>query len=86
MELEPFIIAALTMVSVAHAMAGVSRPIAGYILSTLQVVLVGAMFLVQQRSTATPRQKMLMNILPRDVRASMKLLGVVPDIVSYGCC
>lgn len=83
-SMEPFILAALTMVSIVHAMAAVSRPVAGYILSVIQVVLVGALSF--QREHTTPLQEALKRSLPKDVRTSMKLLGLVPDIVTYGCC
>ncbi len=74
------------MVSVVHAMAAVSRPVAGFMLSALQVVLVGAMFVERDRHSPTPMQRALKEIIPKDVRSAMKLLGLVPDIVKYGCC
>ncbi len=74
------------MVSVVHAIAATSRPVAGYIMSALQVVLVGAMFVERDRTSATPTQRALMTILPKDVRSAMKLLGLFPDIVKFGCC
>lgn len=82
--MEPFIFAALTMVTAVHAMAAVSRPVAAYILSALKVVLFGALYI--QRDRTTPVQELLKQGLPKDVRTSMKLLGLVPDIVSYRCC
>ncbi len=84
--MQPFLVAALTMVSIAHTMAAVSRPVAGFMLSALQVVLVGAMFVERSRHSATPMQRALMTIIPKDVRSAMKLLGLVPDIKKYGCC
>ncbi|RDX45349.1 hypothetical protein OH76DRAFT_1300383, partial [Lentinus brumalis] len=83
---QPFLVAALTMVSIAHTMAAVSRPVAGFMLSALQVVLVGAMFVERSRHSATPMQRALMTIIPKDVWSAMKLLGLVPDIKKYGCC
>ncbi|KAI0694479.1 hypothetical protein C8T65DRAFT_584988, partial [Cerioporus squamosus] len=82
--MEPLILAALTMVTIVHAMAAVSRPVTGYILSALKVVLLGVLTLTKQRHT--PLQSALMEHLPKDVRTAMKLLGVVPDIVTYACC
>lgn len=72
------------MVTVIHAIAAVSRPVAGYVLSTMQVVLLGALFYGKER--ATPLQHTLMNKLPKDVRTAMKMLHLVPDIVTYACC
>lgn len=82
--MEPLVLAALIMVTIVHALAAVSRPVTGYILSALKVVLLGVLTLTKQR--ATPLQSALMEHLPKDVRTAMKLLGVVPDIITYACC
>lgn len=83
-ELQPYILAALTMVTVLHAMAAVSRPVVGYVLSTMKVILIGVM--IAQKVAATKVQEYLKDKIPKDVRTAMKLLGLVPDIVTYGCC
>ncbi|KAI0691535.1 hypothetical protein C8T65DRAFT_587134, partial [Cerioporus squamosus] len=82
--MEPFLVALLMMASVLHAMAGVSRPILGYVLTTFQVVVLGAV--LANPKGATPLQETLKKAVPKDVRSALKLLGLVPDIVTYACC
>ncbi len=93
LSLEHFIIAALIMTTILHALAATSRMHCGYILATLQAVLYGAFVWCNTRSTSstapgtlTPDQAALLSHIPDDVRGAIKDLGLEPDIVRHACC
>ena len=89
--LQPFVVAALIMTTLLHAVASVSRPYSNFVLATIRVLLHGAFAYCnrvssQSSSTLTAHQRNILRTVPKDVRTALKALGVAPDIVHYACC
>ncbi|OJT11998.1 hypothetical protein TRAPUB_11455, partial [Trametes pubescens] len=86
--LEPFVLAALIMTTILHAVHSVSRVDSNYILATLRVLLFGAfMFCNRGRgSQLTAAQRLMLQTIPKDVRSALKKLHINPEIIRYACC
>ncbi|KAI0654536.1 hypothetical protein C8Q70DRAFT_880098, partial [Cubamyces menziesii] len=82
---EPFVLAALIMVSMLHAIHSVTRADSNYVLATIRAVLFGAFMFCNQgrRSTLTSRQETLLRTVPKDVRTALKRLHIDPEIVRH---
>ncbi|OJT15521.1 hypothetical protein TRAPUB_7214 [Trametes pubescens] len=92
-SMPPFLLAALLMVSILHTLAGVSFPVAQFVLASMKVLLFGAFSLNTVAGTTrtsrpelTAAHKAIVDAIPYDLRTVLKNLQVEPDIVSYACC
>ncbi|KAJ8457610.1 hypothetical protein ONZ51_g11431 [Trametes cubensis] len=87
-SIEPFVLAALIMTCMLHAVHSVNHLDSHYVLATLRVLLFGAfMFCNKARqSSITPSQQAILQSMPVDVRTVLKRLGIDPDFVRYACC
>ncbi|KAI0364054.1 hypothetical protein BV20DRAFT_907829, partial [Pilatotrama ljubarskyi] len=86
--LEPFVLAALIMTTVLHAIHSVSRLDSNFVLATLRVVLFGTFIFCNRgrRPPITPAQRKVLRSLPKDVRTALQRLHIDPEIVRYACC
>ncbi|KAH9846513.1 hypothetical protein C2E23DRAFT_743882, partial [Lenzites betulinus] len=87
-QLEPFVVAALIMTTILHAVHSVNRADSNYVLSTIRVLLFGAFMFCNKgrRASLTAVQQGVLNTIPKDVRTALKRLNVSPDIIRYACC
>ncbi|KAI1784021.1 hypothetical protein LXA43DRAFT_872344, partial [Ganoderma leucocontextum] len=88
--LQPFVVAALVLTVVLHALAGTARGRVSYVLATVQVLIYGAFAFCSPSPIhsfrTTAGQDELLNTIPRDVRFAISTLGLEPDVVAYACC
>ncbi|KAI0646436.1 hypothetical protein C8Q79DRAFT_926401 [Trametes meyenii] len=86
--LEPFVLAALLMTCLLHAVHSVNRLDSRYVLATLRVVLFGVFMFCNKarRSLVSSGQRAVMNSIPTDVRTALKRLHIDPEIIRYACC
>ncbi|KAH9854780.1 hypothetical protein C2E23DRAFT_725463, partial [Lenzites betulinus] len=87
-NLEPFVVAALIMTTILHALHGVSRNDSHYVLATIRVLLYGAFAFCRTPSSApmTEAQQAVLASVPKDVRTALKRLHIEPEILRYACC
>ncbi|KAI1790682.1 hypothetical protein LXA43DRAFT_890624, partial [Ganoderma leucocontextum] len=84
--MQPFLIAALMMVVILHAMAGVARPYIAFTLATIRAVVLGAIYTVQGPSGLTSARRTLLKQLPDDVRAAASTLNLNTPFISFASC
>ena len=89
-QLQPFVLAALIMTVVLHALAGTARERVQYVLATIEVLLYGS-FAFSRSSGDTSLQTdadhaLVLKHIPRDIRSAISTLGLEPDVVVYACC
>lgn len=84
--MQPFLIAALLMVVILHAMAGVARQYVSFTLATIRVVILGAIYTVQGPAGLTDAQLALLQKLPDDVRTAASILELDTAFISFASC
>ncbi|PIL33265.1 hypothetical protein GSI_04715 [Ganoderma sinense ZZ0214-1] len=85
-SMEPCLVAALIMVVILHAMAGVARPYLSFVLATIRAVILGAICLGQRSRGLTPSQLALLQKIPDDVRTAASMLNLDTSFISFACC
>ncbi|OJT15383.1 hypothetical protein TRAPUB_8050 [Trametes pubescens] len=87
-DLQPFVLAALIMVTILHAVHGVNRVDSHYILTTIRVLLFGALAYCGMAGGTAPTeaQVILLKTVPKDVRTALKRLNIDPEIIRFACC
>ncbi|KAH9854813.1 hypothetical protein C2E23DRAFT_705383, partial [Lenzites betulinus] len=86
--MEPFVLAALLMVAMLHAIHSATRTDSHYVLTTIRAVLFGAFMFCNRarRPSLTSDQEEVLNSIPKDVRTALKRLHIDPEVVRYACC
>ncbi|CDO72139.1 hypothetical protein BN946_scf184962.g82 [Trametes cinnabarina] len=89
-KLQPWLLAALIMASVLHALAAVSRADLQFVLKTLEVVVYGAFAYCNassgSASSLTAAQSLLLGEIPSDIRTVLSRLDLEPPILEYASC
>lgn len=89
-ELQPFVVAALIMTVVLHALGGTARDRVHYVLATIHVLIYGSFAFT--RSSGDPPfrtnidQARVLEHIPYDIRSAISTLGLEPDLLQYACC
>lgn len=88
MNLSPFILASLLLVTVLHTLASVSRLYTQLILATLRVLLFGALMLGNPPAPniLSAVQEALLSRIPLDVRTVLSKLQLEPTFITYTTC
>ncbi|KAI0644125.1 hypothetical protein C8Q79DRAFT_914175, partial [Trametes meyenii] len=84
--MQPFLVAALIMVSVLHSLAHVAYPYTKLVLMTMKVVIFGALTMGNSRLALSTEHRNFLKQIPSDVRTVMKFLALEPDITLYATC
>ncbi|KAI0672554.1 hypothetical protein C8Q78DRAFT_951998, partial [Trametes maxima] len=83
---QPFFATALVMVCVLQALAHINHGFASYVLSTVKVIVFGAMMMSRGSSPLSSQQLELLRKVPSDVRTAIRALQLEPDVVMYTAC
>ncbi|RPD70232.1 hypothetical protein L226DRAFT_426777, partial [Lentinus tigrinus ALCF2SS1-7] len=87
---EHFILAALLLATVFHALAEASRVDLAFLLAGLKAILFGAFLWSNNTlgisSSLTNAQRDMLNGIPMDIRTIIKKLDLEPPIIRYAVC
>ncbi|TFK92433.1 hypothetical protein K466DRAFT_468645, partial [Polyporus arcularius HHB13444] len=87
---EHFILAALLLAAVLHALAEASQYDMAFVLAGIQAILYGAFVWTNMTSgmprSLTPAQFEMLNEIPKDIRSILKKLDLEPEIVRHAVC
>ncbi|KAJ3554676.1 hypothetical protein NM688_g2988 [Phlebia brevispora] len=85
---QPFLLVALLLAIVLHALATISRLQISYVLATIKVIIYGAFAYnsTPSANSLTPAQLNLLNAIPIDIRTALKNLDIEPEYTLYACC
>ncbi|KAI0364852.1 hypothetical protein BV20DRAFT_955498, partial [Pilatotrama ljubarskyi] len=88
--LEPFILAALLMTIILHALAATARLPIRFVLSALQAFLYSAFVFsntcLGRPPKLLPEQAAMLKSMPRDIKTALQDLEMAPEIIRYACC